>query len=213
MEQSERDAFLAAARVAADLVRRPQVTDGWAEDSACVGMSVGGLACHLISQLDNTVRLLRAGRSDLPPIPLVDHYSSAGWVRGTVDDEANVGIREDSNAQAAAGPDALLSNVSRRLEELPAALASVGPADPVLIAWQGWSLTAHDFLVTRMMEIVVHSDDLAASIGVDTPEFPDSVITPVLGLLTGVAVRRHGATAVVRALTRPQRATDSIAAL
>ena len=43
----------------------------------------------------------------------------------------------------------------------------------MLIPWQGWSLTAHDFLVTRLMEIVVHSDDLAASVGLPTPEFPD----------------------------------------
>jgi hypothetical protein len=212
MEHSERDAFLAAADIAADLVRRPQVRDRWAEESACAGMSVGGLACHLASQLENTVRLLGAGPSDQSPIPLLDHYSSAGWVRGTVDDEANVGIREGSNTQAEAGPDALLSTVAHRLEELPGALASVSSGIPVLIPWQGWSLTAEDFLVTRMMEIVVHSDDLAASVGVDTPEFPASVITPVLGLLTGVAVRRHGATAVVRGLTRPQRAPDSVAA-
>jgi Mycothiol maleylpyruvate isomerase N-terminal domain len=212
MEESERDAFLAAARLAAELVRRPEVRERWGEESACAGMSVGGLACHLASQLDNTVRLLMAGASDQPPIRLVEHYSEAAWVRGTVDDEANVGIREGSNSQAADGPDALLSTVRRRLEELPQALASVGSGDPVLIPWQGWSLTAHDFLVTRMMEIVVHSDDLAVSIGADTPEFPDDVVSPVLALLTGVAVGRHGATAVVRALTRPQRAPDSISA-
>ena len=62
------------------------------------------------------------------------------------------------------------------------------------------------------METVVHSDDLAASLGLATPEFPDEVVSPVLGLLTGLAVRRHGATALVRALTRPQRAPASVAA-
>jgi hypothetical protein len=133
-------------------------------------------------------------------------------VRGTHDDEANVGIREGSNAQAETGADAVRLQVSRRLEQLPDALASRAGSDPVLIPWQGWALTAHDFLVTRMMEIVVHSDDLAASLGVDTPEFPDDVVAPVLDLLTGLAVRRHGATSVVRALTRPQRAPDTIAA-
>ena len=76
----------------------------------------------------------------------------------------------------------------------------------MLIPWQGWSLSEHDFLVTRLMEIVVHSDDLAASIGVVTPEFPAEVLAPVLDLLTGLAVRRHGSTAVVRTLARPQRA-------
>ena len=63
-----------------------------------------------------------------------------------------------------------------------------------------------------MMETVVHSDDLAASVGLETPEFPDEVVSPVLDLLTGLAVRRHGATALVRTLTRPQRAPGSVAA-
>jgi hypothetical protein len=59
---------------------------------------------------------------------------------------------------------------------------------------------------------VVHSDDLAAGIGLETPDFPDPVVADVLGLLTGVAVRRHGQTAMVRALSRPQRAPASVSA-
>ena len=60
--------------------------------------------------------------------------------------------------------------------------------------------------------MVVHGDDLAASVGVDTPTYPDDVVGPVLALLTGVAVRRHGQTAVVRGLSRPQRAPGTISA-
>jgi hypothetical protein len=212
MQQSDRDAFLAAAGVAAELLRRTEVAARWTHESACAGMTVGGLACHLASQFDNTVRLLSTGASDQQPIPLADHYAGAGWVGGTLDDEANVGIREGSNEQAEAGPDALGALIARRLADLPAVLDAAGSDDPVLIPWQGWALTAHDFLVTRLMETVVHSDDLAASVGLDTPEFPVDVLAPVLDLLTGLAVRRHGATAVVRALSRPQRAPDSIAA-
>ena len=80
------------------------------------------------------------------------------------------------------------------------------------IPWQGWSLGIDDFVTTRLMEIVVHSDDLAASVGLPTPEFPEPALTPVLGLLTGVAVRRHGQAAVVRALSRPQRAPEHVSA-
>jgi hypothetical protein len=47
---------------------------------------------------------------------------------------------------------------------------------------------------------------------VPTPTYPDAVITPVLGLLTTVAVQRHGQTALVRALSRPQRAPERISA-
>ena len=62
------------------------------------------------------------------------------------------------------------------LDALPGTLAPVlaGARDPdtVLIPWQGWSLSSADFVLTRTMEVLVHSDDLAASIGVETPVFP-----------------------------------------
>ena len=212
MEHSERDGFLAAARIARDLVVRPEVSARWGEESACAGMSIGGLACHLGSQTDLAVQLLQAGRSEVTPIPLSEHYARAAWANSGPDGEANVGIREGSDRQAAEGPEALAALLDRRLSELPAVLDGVGSDDPVLIPWQGWALTAHDFLVTRLMETAVHSDDLAASVGLETPEFPDAVVSPVLGLLTGLAVRRHGATALVRTLTRPQRAPGSVAA-
>jgi len=47
---------------------------------------------------------------------------------------------------------------------------------------------------------------------VDTPAFPEEVVAPVLGLLSGVAARRHGQVAVVRALSRPQRASGPVSA-
>jgi hypothetical protein len=204
--------FAKAGRTAADLALSPHVARHWTQESACAGMSVGGLAYHLGTQTDLAVRVLRDERTHLAPIALHEHYARAAWVSSGPDDEANVGIREGSDAQAAEGPDALALLLERRLAELPAVLAATGPDDPVLIPWQGWALTAHDFLVTRMMETVVHSDDLAASVDLDTPEFPDEVVALVLDLLTGLAVRRHGATALVRTLTRPQRAPGSIAA-
>ena len=34
--------------------------------------------------------------------------------------------------------------------------------------WWDWSLSMDDFLLTRMIEMMVHSDDLAVSLGVDT---------------------------------------------
>lgn len=212
MERSERERFLAAARIAADLVRHPEVSGRWGEESACAGMSIGGLAWHLGSQTDLAVRLLDAGPSELAPIPLPEHYAHAGWVRGASDDPANVAIREGSDEQAEAGAAALAALLDERLADLPGVLDRVAPDTPVLIPWQGWALTAHDLLVTRLMETVVHSDDLAASVDLPTPEFPAEVLTPVLDLLTGLAVRRHGGTALVRALARPQRAPRTVAA-
>ena len=211
MDDEERDSFLTAARLAADLVRRPEVAARWSEESACAGMTVGGLAHHLVGQLGNTVRLVGRPTAE-QPIPLVEHYVRAAWVTADHEDEVNVEIRRGSDAEAAGGPAALGDLVEDLVQRLPAVLDSADGDDPVYIPWQGWALTVHDWLVTRKMEIVVHADDLAAGLDVPTPEFPDDVVVPVIDLLARVAVRRHGQVAVVRALSRPQRAPESVSA-
>ena len=57
-----------------------------------------------------------------------------------------------------------------------------------------------------------HSDDLAASIGVETPQFPGEAADAVFGLLASVAAERHGQSALLRALSRPQRSTGPVSA-
>lgn len=204
------DAFIEASRIAADLVGRPEVAQRWDEESACSGMTVGGLATHLVGQAVSTARLVPAGPGLEPPIPLLEHYSRARWVSQSLEEEANVSIRESGNAEAAVGVEAIRARVADALEQLPAVLGR--PEAGVYIPWQGWTLSRQDWLVSRLMETVVHTDDLAASIGVPTPEFPDDAVRPVLELLTALAVRRHGQTALVRTLARPQRAPASVTA-
>jgi hypothetical protein len=198
-----------AAEIALDLAASPEVRAAWDDESSCAGMTVGGLTEHLVAQSINSVRVLNAGPG-ADPIPLLDHYARAEWVAADLDAEANVGIATRSNQAATVGQEAILEGGREALARLPGLLA--GAADAVDIPWQTWSLRTDDFVTTRLMEIVVHSDDLAASVGLPTPEFPEPALTPVLGLLTGVAVRRHGQAAVVRALSRPQRAPEHVSA-
>lgn len=207
-----RQAYLVAVDSVVDLLARPEVAEAWARPSALEQWSVGGLAAHLGGQVTNVERVLSLAQPDLAPIALDDHYGQAAWVTAGLDDPVNAGIREGGEEQAAAGPAELMA----RVRVARAAVASVLPHEPadriVLVPWQGWALTLDDFLTTRMMEIVVHSDDLAASVGVEAPRQPREVLDPVLGLLTRLAVRRHGQSAVVSALTRQERAPASIAA-
>ena len=105
-----------------------------------------------------------------------------------------------------------LAGPARPAIRLQERLLAAGTAcDVVLIPWQGWSLRRDDFLLTRMLEIVVHADDLAVSAGVRTPEFPAGVFAPVRDLLVRLAVKRHGQSAVIGALTRSER-TQAISA-
>jgi hypothetical protein len=206
-----RQAFVDAAKIALELASSPEVAAAWVDDSACVGMSVGGLAHHLVRQVVVATELLDA-QPGLAPIALLEHYERAAWVKGGHDDAANVAVRTRSDEQAAAGQEAVLAEARAAVDRLPVLLTAPRDPDAVLIPWQGWSLTTDDLVTTRLMELVVHSDDLAASVDLPTPEFPEPALTPVLGLLTGVAVRRHGQAAVVRALSRPQRAPEHVSA-
>ena len=205
-------AFLSAFDLSRELAARPEVRAAWDAESACAGMTVGGLTFHLLKQAGNTARGLRAAPDAAAPIALQEHYSRAAWVEAGPDDEANVSIRDGENDGAQVGPDVVLELADEWAAELPALFEAPRDPDTIFIPWQGWSLTTEDFLTTRMMELVVHGDDLAASVGIETPSYPDHVISSVVGLLTGVAVRRHGQTAVIRGLSRPQRAPATISA-
>lgn len=212
MESLDRAEFVTACRTAFELASSPEVAESWDTESACAGMTVGGLTHHLLRQVLHVTDLVGRPPTTDAPIPLLDHYAQAAWVTADPEDEANASIRDGGNAGAAIGHAAVLAEIAPLLDALPGVLQAHRDPDTAFIPWQGWALTTDDFLVTRAMELVVHSDDLAASVGLPTPDFPDSVVDHVTRLLTGVALRRHGQTAVIRALSRPQRSPGSISA-
>jgi len=81
----------------------------------------------------------------------------------------------------------------------------------VLEVFGGVEMQLNDYLVTRLVEVVVHSDDVAASLALAEPRFSDSINDRVIRCLVEVAVRTHGRLAVIRALTRRER--DAVEAL
>ena len=95
--------------------------------------------------------------------------------------------------------------------------ASCGPnwpiRGPVFLPWAGWSLTRDDFPLTRMMELVVHADDLAVSIRIPAVVLPDEPPQLAIDLLARLAMYEHGPPAVLRTLSRAERAPKSISAL
>jgi len=209
---SRTESYLVVAASAAELAADPAVAKRWGEPSALPGFTVGGLAEHLAGQVFSTARAIAEPSSNEEQISLLEHYSRAAWVRTGRDSEANVSIRDSGEGQAAEGPEAFvvrfrssLAEVVRTLPGIPADHRVRPPAGP-------WSLTLDDFLMTRMMELAVHSDDLAASVDLPTPALPDSVLDPVLALLFSLAVGRHGPGAMLRALSRTERAPASISA-
>ncbi|WP_199429629.1 maleylpyruvate isomerase N-terminal domain-containing protein [Qaidamihabitans albus] len=207
-----RDDFLSTARVAADLLREPAIAAAWNGPSALPEFGVGGLAGHLAYQILALPQALTGPVPTEETISLLEHYDRAKWIGADLDDEINVRIRRGGDEIAAEGPAALAARVDSAARELTDTLASVADRPVRIPLWGPWSLLLDDLLITRMMELVVHSDDLAVSVGVAMPAFPRGAVDTVVDLLSRLAVRRHGAAAVVRAFSRAERAPDTIAA-
>jgi Mycothiol maleylpyruvate isomerase N-terminal domain len=208
----KRDGYLAAASIAAGLLAEAEVARRWEQDSALPAMPVSALAGHLARQIFSLEEVLAGGARAELPISLTEHYARSAWVGAELDDEPNVVVRKGGAAEAAAGPAALATRARDTLARLAARLPAEPPGLVVLVPWGPWPLTLDDFLVTRMMEIAVHSDDLAQSVRLPTPLFPADVADAVVVLLARLAARRHGAPAVIRAFSRAERAPEHIAA-
>jgi hypothetical protein len=213
MTTTTREDFLATARSAAALLHEPAVAAAWTAPSALAELSVGGLAAHLAYQVLSVEQALTAPPPEEPTIPLLEHYARVRWLGAPLDDEFNVGIRQTGEEAAAEGPEAVAARVDTSIDALTGMLESAGDRAARIPLWGPWSLMVDDLLITRMMELAVHSDDLAVSVGVDTPALPPSAVDQVVDLLSRLAVRRHGPTAVLRAFSRAERAPETIAAI
>ncbi|GIE31124.1 hypothetical protein Ait01nite_041690 [Actinoplanes italicus] len=194
------------------LLAEPAVERSWTSDSALRGFRVCGLAGHLASQVTVVAAVLDAEPPGAAPISLLDHYARSTWTDGDIGSDLNTGIRLAGEQAAAVGLPALRAQVEEALTSLRRRLAEQPAGRVVVLPFGPWALTLDDFLATRMLEIAVHSDDLAVSVGVETPALPPRAEQTVLELLCRWSAARHGGTAVLRALSRSERATG-IAAL
>ena len=207
----DRSAVLAAVDQVTDLVGSAEVADAWQQESVLPGLTVGGLARHLVSQAECAVEfLITPGPPDAPLLTLVGHYDRVDWWHAPVDAVENTSIRDEFNQMGSAGHADSVEVLARSRQQLGSAIEAAGPA--TYVPWQDCAVPTDDFLVVRLMEIVVHADDLACSVGVATPAFDAEVLEPVLALLATLATRRRGQDAVLRALSRHERSAGSVSA-
>ncbi|WFE60219.1 maleylpyruvate isomerase N-terminal domain-containing protein [Micromonospora sp. WMMD712] len=195
------------------LLGDPHLAPAWHHPSALPRLSVGGLAGHLAAQVFNIEVVLGEPAGGGPVLSVLEHYARATWIGAGLDEPVNVTVRQAGERLASGGPEALAADVAAACARLRAALPGEPAERIVRIPWTGRRLRLDDFLLTRMLEMAVHGDDLAASAPVATPEYPDAAMAAVLGLLTRLAARRHGPAAVLRAFSRPERASGPIAAI
>ncbi|WP_371749840.1 maleylpyruvate isomerase N-terminal domain-containing protein [Streptomyces sp. NBC_01283] len=207
---SLKNAYLETAAQAVALLDTPEVAALWGKPSALAEWTVGGLAGHLIYQIFSVAPVLHEPESERDPISLLDHYARAVWIDAPLDGEANSGIRAQGEGISSEGVQPLRERARAALDEQRTGLAQLRGDRVVFLPQTGWALTLDDFLVTRMVELAVHIDDLAVSVGGRVAELPRTAFAPVVALLAELSARRHGQAALLRALTRVERAPAAI---
>jgi uncharacterized protein (TIGR03083 family) len=209
------DDFLAASDAAIVLLASTEVTGRWAEPSACEGFTVGGLAAHLGWQVQSARWAVQSARPEpgAAVTALIAHYEHAAWIGADLEAPVNAGIRDTGEKRAEAGAAEVLRLTREARAYLAERFESLSPDEVIAVPWiEGRAMTAEDVLGTRVLELLIHTDDLAVSVGLETPRAPESAYARVIGLLAPLAVRRHGPIPVLRALSRAERAPGTVSA-
>lgn len=202
-----RQMVIESAAAAADLVGSPPVAEQWSEPSALEGMTVGALAAHLVRATGAVLAYL-----DRTPVEAqVDGelLTKVTYFHAAIDAPIHEQIKEVSADEAGAGVATVAARAREVAEELADRLPTE-PADRLVGALGKRMLTLDDFCRTRMIEIGMHIDDLAVSVGVPTPELGADVTGEVIDIVVGIARHLHGDWAVIHALARAERSPGGV---
>jgi len=194
----------AAARIAVELVADPAVERSWAEPSVLAGYRVGGLAAHMVRAIE-TIRQYAEADSPPPDAVLVDaagYYTAVLGEHDPVTSAFHAGVRTRGESRVDAGHGALVAAAAGAMEWLDSQELDLDRPVSVL---DGIGIRLGDYLDTRLVELVVHSDDLAVSVGIEPPAFTDEAWQAIADVLTATARRRHAPRRLALGLARPER--------
>jgi uncharacterized protein (TIGR03083 family) len=202
-------AFSDAASTAVSLLERPEVAERWAQGSVLPQFGVAALAGHLLRGMITVERYLDGPEPSGAGISAARYFQTV--VRSAdLSDPGNEAARIRGAEAAAGGPAAVAGEARAASQRLSAQLPGMAPGRLMSVIG-GLVMTLDEYLRTRVVELVIHADDLAASVGVELAPPRPGTSRVAIDVLVGVARLRHGDMAVLRALARRER--DPVQAL
>jgi hypothetical protein len=174
-------------------------------------MSVAALVGHLVvgGILRVEDALATEPPADFKPVTAAQLLS---WVPLGSDDGVHGQVREVAAKYAVPGVDHLIERATTSLDRVAPMLQAEGLERVVAYPWApSLSMTVRELLRSRVLELVVHVEDVAASIGADDFALDPDAVRIACHLGIDVNIERYGAASVVRALCRRERhGTDSL---
>jgi hypothetical protein len=202
------DAYLDGVDWFQDILGREEVREAWGQPSLLSEYTVGGLAAHAVHGVMWLKQLLK----DTEPVGLrrvsVFEFFGPNRVEKEGADPIGASLRSAAEAFAITGADAVTAACTTARDELVGVLRGAAPerAIPVLrIA--GGQVALCDYVRTRVLEVVVHGDDVVCSVpGLTTPNPPFRAMEVSLDVCLELARARVGDLCTLRGFTRTERA-------
>jgi hypothetical protein len=203
------DAYLGAVDWLRGLLGRAEVAGAWLEPSAIAGYSVGGVASHAVHSVLWLEQLLK----DVEPVGLravtLLEYFGPNRVEGSDDtDPFSASLRAAAEAFAQTGPEIVIAACITARDELVGLLTGVSAARAVpVVRVPGGQVPLEQYLRTRVLEIVVHGDDVVCSVpGMSVANPPLNAVETCMDVCLELARSRAGDLPILRAFTRRERA-------
>ena len=206
-----RETYLFAADAAVAIVADDSTAARWSKESVLSGMSVGVLAAHLARSVLQVGWFLDGDVTGEHPVVSASTYYARLTDTVSPTSALNAGVEARSAETAQQGPARIVTEAQLALRALHARLPNEPTDRRVAIAHRpGEELLLDEYLRTRMVEIAVHIEDLALSVGLEI-RAPESAASMAAEVLIEAARERHGNAAILRALMRRER--DNVEAL
>lgn len=183
------------------LLRMDVLADRWLQPSALPEWSCGGLAGHLARSAFNLEHAPAPSGRGYRVTDAVGYYTAAepAPARSPI----GTRIRELGELEANGGPGVLADRFEASVATIRARLPVLAPGTVVELF--GRPLPIDDCATACLLELTVHTDDLAASLSVAVPAFSAKAADLVVVTLARISLHRHGPTALVRTLARAER--------
>jgi Mycothiol maleylpyruvate isomerase N-terminal domain len=207
----QRNVFFGATSSVADLIASPAVGGHWGEWSRLEGFTVGGIAGHIVRSVQTLVDLLERPLPEGARVVTPAQYFGVNKPKSPAlaDPIAKFNV-DDGENRAQFGQGAVVGTFRELVAHAEEILGDLTATTiiPTIRVPDGVTFLGI-YLTTRVVELVVHGDDLASSVGVDWQP-PLAAGALAIGMLLQIASEQHGAVEVLRVLARSERAGSDV---
>jgi hypothetical protein len=204
----EVDAYFNAVDWLRGILSRAEVVESWSQPSGVAFYTVGGVAAHAV----HGVLWLEQVLKDTEPVGLrrvkIPEYMGLNRIDGENDDPFGASLRSAAEAFSETGARIVAAALTVSRDELVPLLRAAPATRAVpVIRVAGAYAPLSEYLSTRILEAIVHGDDVANSVpDLHVPAPPPDAVAVCFNVCMELARARVGDLESLRAFTRVERA-------